>query len=195
MPSLNFSVSAIADASLGQRGDLLDRVSSFESIIAARLASVLTTVRVGDPNGFDLEYKDKSALDITFAAIEDHVPKMMLRYFMVTVRSNGLIGVDPRRHDCPGECPDGWAYGALGIHEAVDREIIAHHAIWKQLGPENAVRHLVETEVLDRPDSVVAPIAVLRITDAGSEWLNPGMCEVPSVAIGKRISKKKPAKK
>jgi hypothetical protein len=52
-----------------------------------------------------------------------------------------------------------------------------HPSIWKDLGLEVAVRHLVEDEIMDMPDAVGPPVEMLRVSEGGIKWVeDPGSC-------------------
>jgi len=188
VPSRQFAASDIIRPILDQKGSLAKRAAILENEITPRIIELLTEIRRGDPSGYE-KTANTVVFAIVLATIEDHIPRMMSFSYKPTtaVVSNDPIILTPTKFNCPGDCPSGEAYIALGSHDTsvVDEE--RYRSIWKQLGLEGAIRHLIEDEVLGNPLQV-APLS--RLFDCPTAELNG--CRIPSPArrIGKASATK-----
>jgi hypothetical protein len=177
VPSRNFVASDIVGHTADKEGSLSARVALFEKDIVEPLTSLSNELKGSDPPGYIKLVKDKVVFSIVFAAMEDHVTKLMMRYWTASER-DGKVVLTMTGYACPGDCATGLGYMALGDgKDAAEAEMAKHPDIWKSLGLEVAVRHLVEDGIVDRPDTVGPPVEVLSLSDGGFKWIEDrGSC-------------------
>lgn len=174
VPSRQFVATDIVGRALDHEGGLSVRADAFSRDIVEPLTKLSTELREGDPPGYVKLVKDKVVFSVVFAAFEDHMAKMIMRYWTASEK-DGRVVLTQSNYACPGDCETG--YVALGDNDAVTADVVKHPAIWKDLGLEVAVRHLVEDEIMDMPDAVGPPVEILRVSEGGIQWVeDPGSC-------------------
>lgn len=170
---VHFAISDIVRRNLKGGGNLATRVNAVEREVAPQIVELLTKVKQDDPLGYEKKLSGQVALEIVFAAVEEHIPKMMVFYLKAETApaKDGRVVLKAQRYSCPGDCPDGTAYIALGFRDAADEDFAKHPSMVAQLGVERTVRHLIEDEVIDSPNDVGLPITIIRLSDNGIEWV------------------------
>ncbi len=170
---VHFAISDIVRRNLKGGGNLATRVNAVEREAAPQIVKLLTEVKRNDPSGYEKILSGQVVLEIVFAAVEEHIPKMMAFYLKAETApaKDGRVVLKAQRYSCPGDCPDGAPYIALGFRDAADEDFAKHPSMLAQLGVERTVRHLIEDEVVSNPDEVGLPITILRLSDNGIEWV------------------------
>ena len=151
---------------------MLRSIQRFETVILPQLQDVATHLHRYELPYFEREVLNKSMLEVAFFAWEASGPALSLRYFTVSIGADGSPGVAVTRRDCPGDCPTGVVYTALGHHDAIDTALRGNPRFW-QRGTVDAVIGLIELEKKAKPRYVGGPITILRITARGPQWIRP----------------------
>ncbi len=169
----HFATSDIVRRNLKGSGSLATRVNAVEGEVTPQLVELLTKVKRDDPLGYEKQLSGQVVLEIVFAATEEHIPKIMAFYLKAETApaKDGRVVLTAQWYSCPGDCPDGTAYIALGFRDAADEDFAKHPSMLAQLGVERTVRHLIEDEVVSNPNEVGPPITILRLSDNGIEWV------------------------
>jgi hypothetical protein len=170
VPSRGFFAVDIINHALNGDGTLANRVAAFDTAIREPFVRISTELRASNPSGYQTLVKDKVVFSVVFATVEAHVPKLMMLYYIAS-EEQGEIVLTPKRYNCPGDCDGGIGFVMLGDNDANTADVKAHPTIWKTLGPERAVRHLIEDEIADKPDSVGLPLTIVRLSNGKVAWI------------------------
>jgi hypothetical protein len=113
--------------------------------------------------------KDGLRTDIVIAAFEAG------RLHMSQISVDEASGT--KRRDCPGTTCGEMGVFLLGQHQAVDRILDGRHAIWRELGIADAMKHLLNAQITETPEFVSGPLALVKLTSDGMTWVEGGACK------------------
>jgi hypothetical protein len=136
----------------------------------SQLHEVVTYIRDHDRRYFEKEVANRPALEIVFFGWENSAPVLYLQYFTVRVAPDGSFTILARQKNCPGDCPGGVVYTALGHHDAIDEQLKRVPHYWRR-GTVTSVRELIELEARAKPQFVGGAIDIIRLTASGPKWL------------------------
>jgi hypothetical protein len=138
-------------------------VSSFEERLGLQYGGL---IKQGALNGIP---KEQVGIDVVVGGIEKNLIKLSQLSF-------GRLPDQFIRRDCPSqECTIG--VFELGERAAIDGILKNRHAIWKELGVPDAIKHLILAQERASPKLVGGPIAIVEIGQAGIRWISKGACE------------------
>jgi hypothetical protein len=100
---------------------------------------------------------------------------MLLRSFIVRNGAGQSPTIQIKREECSRDCVKALAYTTLGHHEAMDNALADNPDFWK-IGFAEAIRKLIDLEILTVPNFVGPPISILRIDKSGPHWIQRGAC-------------------
>jgi hypothetical protein len=166
----DFDVARTAAAVRRPTEPLLDSVSRFETAIEPQLIDVASYIREHNRISFNKEVVNKPALEVAFFAWESSTPVLYLRYFNVTLTSGGSLAISMVRKNCPGDCPTGIVFVALGHHEAIDAQLREVPHYWRR-GLATSILELIELQAKTTPNFVGGPIDIIRLSASGAEWI------------------------
>ncbi|HEY6008685.1 MAG TPA: hypothetical protein VIU40_10220 [Geobacteraceae bacterium] len=112
-------------------------------------------------------------MSVVLAGMENGVPLLVFRGFVLREEKDGALALDIIRHACPQECQDVFFSLILGEDAAIDAYLAKNPGFWMG-GFAEGVRRLIEVEIAARPDVVGPPVTLLRITGDGARWLKEG---------------------
>lgn len=165
-----FDVARTVRATYRQNEPLLASVRRFEAEMISQLREVVVYIRDHDRRYFEKEVANKPAFEIVFFGWEDSAPVLYLRYFTVQAAPNSSFTISARQKNCPGDCPGGAFYTALGHHDAIDEKLKRDQHYWRR-GIVTSVRELIELEAQAKPQFVGGAIDIIRLTASGPKWL------------------------
>jgi hypothetical protein len=177
VPSRGFFVDDIAAAAMSEAGTLSDRISSFELAVSTPLTKIVNDLKRGDPVWFRDNQEDKTALEIVFAAFDNGISTIHLRYFTaISNQSDGTVSLKITKWDCPSDDCPAFGYTALGFHEVADAELSRMKIDQGSPDLPRTVYHLIQMEIAAVPEHVGPPIAIVEITKDGPRWVSEGQC-------------------
>lgn len=164
-----FDVARTVRATYRENEPLLASVRRFETEMVPQLREVVAYIRDHDRRYFEKEVANKPALEIAFFGWEDSAPVLYLRYFTVRAAPDSSFTISARQKNCPGDCPGGVVYTALGHHDAIDEKLKRVPHYWRR-GTVTSVRELIELEARAKPQFVGGAIDIIHLTASGPKW-------------------------
>ena len=175
-PAQGFSVAAVAAEALNSNSDLASRINHFERLLTRPLEQLLTSLKTADSVRFKRELEGQSAVDVLFVGFDSNYPVLLMRSFMVRSGASQSITVRIKREECSRDCSDGLAYVVLGQHSSIDKTLADNPTFWK-IGAVEAIRKLINLEILAAPSFVGPPLSILAIDKSGPRWIEQGVCQ------------------
>jgi hypothetical protein len=177
-PAHNFDADAIAEKFMSHHGSVSTRLAGFEHAVVPKLTTIMVNSRETAKPWFD-SHVGKEVLDYVFGTFEYGRPKMLRVQFKLRVQGQNIM-IEPERHVCPGECPNGMGVAKLGHTKAVEAALKSDPTIWTSLGLETALQHLVQSEIGACPREVGPPVSLAKLDIHGLTWLCKGACNQPN---------------
>jgi hypothetical protein len=175
--SVKVDVNRIAYESIQSGLPLKDVVADFESRIQPAIIPVIAGIAKADPHFFNQKIRGYAVVEIVFVGIYDNEVHTFARDFQVEANSNVtqiILGL--HRFDCPSsDCPTGGLI-RFGTHNAIDGELARNPDIWNTLGIVPAIEKLIEIQMATTPNIVGGPIAIVKVSRSGADWLKTGAC-------------------
>lgn len=150
-----------------------DMLSALQTLVPAKLAPMFQTMRDVDPDTFDSNLAG-AELEVALIGMDRNTPKVGIVEFHAT-DENGQVGLTAKTSACPGDCASPTIGYFLGTHEAIEASIRSDDSVLSHPSEEK-LDQLIRLEFASRPDIVGGPIAMVRISSAGSSVLREGAC-------------------
>ena len=170
-PAPLFNPYDFAEKAARNGGGVVAIANRFERIAIQPFKASLPAFRLAYPEVFEKSCRNLDCLQVVFVSVENGVPKVAARNFLVTT-PHGRILVTPDNHkDCPGDCElgDGWG-GRLGMHEEADAILNRSPDFWQVRGPVRGIDELIREEIRAKPKDVALPVSILVIDKTGPHW-------------------------
>jgi hypothetical protein len=164
----NFNVLNFAAQAAQIPGSLMDKVAAFHDRINAAVAAMVDDTRRNEPAVYDGMSKSGIIFEATFVQMVRGVGEAITKGYYIR---DGLV-VDDTKEISPGDA-DGLVSGK---QDAIQRFIKGNPNWYLDLGAVGAVSRFIDLEIIEEPDRVGPPIAILKIAANGSEWIQQGVC-------------------
>jgi hypothetical protein len=168
-----FKVREIAQAAIqhGSSDDVNGGARLFSSMAAAPFARALEELRLRHPDFYQRYVKPGSQpLQVVFMR-GSPAPAFVVIYFTIESGAGLPVRVISHSVECPGNgCPKGYGVRLLGDNDAAQR-VSKEIGFWGS-GEIEGARKLIESEIVDAPDSVGSPIDILRLDIHGPHWIS-----------------------
>lgn len=153
------------------KGTLLDKVNAFEKMIVKPLLDTVKLIKQESPQIYErkVNSKDKVLLQVAFAAMENKKPTVLIRDFQLT----NIAEINVIKRGCPGSCDElGVKLYHFGQDAAIKRYIANNKSlVFNAASISPFVIHLIDLEIIDKPDEVGPPIDVIKIDKNGINWV------------------------
>jgi hypothetical protein len=173
-----FSADAIARDTMTKSRTVKERVALFEQTVIPHLVEIMEERKRTARQWFDSQAEGKTVLEIVFATFEAQKPHLYFRYFKAYSIDGQRVRIEPKRHDCPGNCRTDTTIIEMGHHETVDK-LKDNPQTWSA-GVDEGVRTLIQSEIDACPRSVGPPITIVKLDVHGLAWISRGMCATDS---------------
>jgi hypothetical protein len=175
-----FSIVEFAEKACSSKGTVQEKADRYIELSKESLVNALTRIRANEPEFFKKKYPSNSHTapsQLVFFGFENGQVSMSVRQFRLTSGDSEKVGFVVDKIDCPSaNCAKSGQSTAifLGHNESID-----------QLWPPNVQpKHTIETakeiinaEIVNHPDSVGLPIAILQVDSNGITWIENGECQ------------------
>ncbi|MFH0845770.1 MAG: hypothetical protein V1930_09845 [Pseudomonadota bacterium] len=167
----NYDLVTLVNEACMKGGTLEDKVRAFDGVIVNPLSHALKYIKRTHSRYYRQKIHGKAAVQIVFAAVEEGVPIIHVRYLNVSDRGGDSPSIALYKRSCPGEdCPNGEFVAYLGHNEAIVRFVEKEKNFWT-IGYAEGIRELIDLEIQAEPDYVGAPIDILRLDGKGHRWI------------------------
>ncbi|MDR3571024.1 MAG: hypothetical protein P4L81_02390 [Candidatus Pacebacteria bacterium] len=167
-PPINFDLKKIALAFAARHGSWDDKIEALKSEIIPQIKIIVGEYRKVYKNW--KEGEDVST--VAFGYFENGISHLHVIGF-IPITKAGIISIYIHNADCPGAtCSPVFK---LGLHEALDR-MKENEIPWEKFGITGTIYYLVQTEINASPNDVGPPISIVDISNAGANWITPGVC-------------------
>jgi hypothetical protein len=159
-------------------GTLAERIEKFESSMKKMLTTVAQAWKVANPKLFAEKFDGMVTMEILLAAEDRGVLRMFYRRFGTLKGTGGIVTV--RGEDFPSQRHSDSVHVVLGTrlaHSAINKEIDSRPGLFDELGPEQSVKHLIESAINADPINVGPPISIIRVDKQGIKWIDHGVCQ------------------
>jgi hypothetical protein len=170
----------IAKAYAPGRG-IAEMMAALQTQVPEKLLPMFQTMRDIDPAAFDSNIAGNE-LQVALMGMEINAPKVGLVEFLA-IDDNGKVGLTVRLSSCPGNCETPTTGYLLGSHEAIEASMRRDSSVLNH-PTEEEIDQLMQLEFASHPDVVGGPIAMVRISAAGSSVLRAGACAADAAASG-----------
>lgn len=175
-----FSIVEFAEKASSSKGTVQEKADKYIELSRESLISALTRIRANEPEFFKKKYPANyptAPSQLVFFGFENGQVAMSVRQFRITSGDSEKVDLVVDKIDCPGaNCAKPGQSTAifLGHNESID-----------QLWPPNVQpKHTIETakeiinaEIVNHPESVGLPIAILQVDSNGVIWIENGECQ------------------
>ena len=148
-------------------GPLLSKVESFRSAASKSLLAEVESVKKSNPSFYEQAYRGKRILDVTFASMNGDMPEAVVQTFFVD--GAGAL------HDLRSPLGDHRVL-ATGMTNAIKSYTDQNSEWYTQLGPDVAIKKLMELEIASSKDAVGPPVSILKMDAGGARWVEQGVC-------------------
>jgi hypothetical protein len=165
----DFDAQALVRLVLATPGTLEERALVLERLLRGPLLGMLTRIRHELPRQFAEQLGSGFVLNVTLAAVRDHVALLEMRDFYVETAPGGALQLRVQSVSCPRDCPRPTEIFGVGETSAM----MEHLDTLPQLPAllPSLAAELVGIEIANRPALVGPPVDLLRVGDEGIEWL------------------------
>jgi len=170
-PVTNFDTAAIVRSAAKSHTSIRAKTNAAISAIRLKIPREIRILKTADPTMYQETNSGKREF-VTVLLFGLEKGDVLADGFglKVQVSTKGIITTIPNRKSCPGHaCPDGKYIFLLGDHDAIDRHFAAGRPIPNVLS--DAVRFLVNMEILENPNDVHPPIDILAVDPTGAKWV------------------------
>jgi len=148
-------------------GPLLSKVEAFRTAASKYLFADLETVKKSNPTLYEQAYRGKRILDVTFASMNGEMPEAVVQTFFVD--GAGTL------HDLRSALSDHRVL-ASGMTSAIKSYTDQNSEWYSQLGPDVAIRKMMQLEIAANKDAVGPPVSILKMDAVGARWVEQGAC-------------------
>jgi hypothetical protein len=156
-----------------------EMLSALQALVPEKLVPMFQTMRDIDPDTFDSNLAG-AELEVALIGMDHNTPKVGIVEFHAT-DENGQVGLTAKMSTCPGNCPRPTVGYFLGTHEAIEASIRTDNSVLSHPSEEK-LEQLIRLEFASHPDIVGGPVAMIRISAAGSSVLREGACAADNPA-------------
>jgi hypothetical protein len=157
----------IVRTAIATPGPLFSKVESFRSVASKYLLADVESVKKSNPSFYEQAYRGKRILDVTFASMNADMPEAVVQTFFVD--GTGTL------HDLRSPLGDHRVL-ATGMTNAIKSYTDQNSDWYSQLGPDVAIKKLMELEIASNKDAVGPPVSILKMDAGGARWVEPGAC-------------------
>lgn len=150
-------------------GPLLSKVESFRGAASKYLLADVESVKRSNPSFYEQGYRGKRILDVTFASMNGDTPEAVVQTFFLD--GAGTL------HDLRSALGDHRVL-ATGMTNAIKSYTDQNSEWYSQLGPDVAIKKLMELEIASNKDAVGPPVSILKMDAGGARWAEQGACPV-----------------
>ena len=168
-PENDYDANALVTLVLSTPGTLEERALVLERMIQGRILGTLTRIRHELPRLFAEQLESGFVLNVTLAAVRNHVAQLEMRDFYAETAPDGALQLRVVRVSCPRDCPQATEVFGVGETGAMMQHLSSLPKF--PAGLPRLAAQLVEIEIADRPALVGPPVDVVRAGGAGVEWL------------------------
>jgi len=181
-PSTGWDLREDAKTSVEKGGTIREIADRFAAGTQPRLTVAVKRLKVVDPDYFRRYCEGKHDPAVVFAGLENGVPVIAARSFLIQTRDGQVVVTADPAEDCPGDCPTGMTDLPLGNHDVSDKIYAATPHFWRVNGFIPGIDKLITSEIDTNPEEVAPPISILRIDGSGAHWeeAHRGLC--PEIA-------------
>jgi hypothetical protein len=148
-------------------GSLLSKVESFRSAASKYLLADVESVKKSNPSFYEQAYRGKRILDVTFASMNGDMAEAVVQTFFVD--GAGTL------HDLRSPLGDHRVL-ASGMTSAIKSYTDQNTDWYSQLGPDVAIKKLMDLEIASNKGAVGPPVSILKMDAGGVRWVEPGAC-------------------
>jgi hypothetical protein len=157
----------VVRTALATPGPLLSQVESFRTATSKYLLAEVESVKKSNPSLYERGYRGKRILDVTFASTNGDMPEAVVQTFFVD--GAGAL------HDLRSPLGDHRVL-ATGMTSAIKSYTDQNSEWYSQLGPDLAIKKLMELEIASNKDAVGPPVSILKMDAGGAKWVEQGAC-------------------
>ena len=165
----DFDAYALVRLVLATPGRLEERAQVLERVLRGPLLGMLNRIRRKLPRQFAEQIESGFVLNVTLAAVRNHVAQLEILDFYAETSPDGTLQLRLVRVSCPRDCPQPTEVFGVGETAAMMRHLRTLPRF--PAGLPTLAEQLVEIEIAGRPALVGPPVDVVRVGDAGVEWL------------------------
>jgi hypothetical protein len=177
-PSTGWDLRQDVRNAVNRGGSLRSIADRFVALTQPMLTTAVARLRTVDPKYFLQYCEGKHTPEVVFAQMENDVPSLSLRSFLIETRDGKVtVSLDPAI-DCPGNCPTGMTDVTLGNHDVADKIYAATPHFWRVNGFVRGIDKLIMSESDANPKEVFPPISILVLDKTGAHWErdHQGLC-------------------
>jgi hypothetical protein len=157
-------------------GDIADVVANFSNLAREPVLKGLGAVKADEPELYRRDVLNQPAIEVVFAGYNsNHRPTAIIKRYQVDA-SNRVDEPSPQVLSLSG------AKGAIAVAYAGEyaaiKGFLAKNPSWiDETPPLEVARKLLELEIGSKAPGVGPPIAILKLTTDGLDWVDRGACE------------------
>jgi hypothetical protein len=169
-----FSADNLARDSITNTDTIKNAIKHFETVTREKLREAVNHIKVNNPDQYRLRMVHNQAA-IVMAGFENGFPtvallnlyaKKYLDSFRIYTLRDYLDSNDPRKR----------VGTFIGDGKAIVEYTKNRRGFWHD-DPIGAARIMLELQAEATPETVGEPFSIVRITQAGAEWIEKGICE------------------
>jgi hypothetical protein len=171
----NGSVADIVSTEMTKLLQIQPTLQNIMNVLSIRVSAVISYLRAANlPIARDI------GVTITFGYFEDNVLNIDFNQIKLLDQAGPSDTLQTIRRHCPNDtgCKTSDT-SAMGQFETIQAELSSDPNIVKRLGPKGAIEHFIEEESVVHPDTVGGPIAIVRLSGNGIQWIEKGKCDNP----------------
>jgi hypothetical protein len=164
---VGFDTERVVRTALATPGPLLSKMESFRTAASKYLLADVEYEKKSNPPLYERDYKGRRILDVTFASMNGDMPEAVVQTFFVD--GAGTL------HDLRSALADHLVL-ATGMTNAIKSYTDQNSEWYSQLGPDVAIKKLMELEIASNKDAVGPPLSILEMNRGGARWVEQGVC-------------------
>jgi hypothetical protein len=154
-----------------------DTVTNFSKLAPNVFQTGFDQLRLKSPNQYKwvAAIAAKEGITVTFFGMQNLTPVVASVVFFTIENSQGRIEVslgDVKIHDAPHCSPTNETCGSASGHYELVSAFLENNRFGTDLVP--TIRQLIQMEIEAQPGEVGPPIRILKISSAGSQWVQNG---------------------
>jgi hypothetical protein len=170
----------LAKRALRRSANMISGANQFEKLARVPFRRLIRRFRRENPTKFSKYCNNRECLEVVFATIENGIPTLAVRGFLVSGRGRKVRARPAKHVDCPGQgCPTGAMQIVLGDNLEANNLFDKSPHFWRDNGLIPGMEKLINVEIAANRDDVGGPISIILLVDKkGVQWLpgHQGVC-------------------
>ena len=161
----------LAKKSASQMKSIYSMSLNFEKIVKPLLAFNVQKIKQDCVFVYERKYKSKNVLNAFFFGIENGIPVIHNKTFIVTESILGNVGIKTEQRNCPPDCGSAILWIAAGKVDTSNCFRRENRNLWRYIGIEKSIEFLITMEAIVEHDYVGLPIDIIHVSRDSIYWI------------------------